>query len=307
MLKQAALGLLITLSLSMPTYAADSDDSPKSKIKVYHLGDNVELTSAVKFQYARPRIVIKTVAPELYSEAQNENINESVVEFNELISEILTKKIDQFKTEVVQNQPKDKTLSAAALKNDLYTDFAASYIQSGKLPIISIRFNFQGNIAGQTRAYHHHDTLNFDLQNQEELELADLFKADSDYLAVIAAYTKTVLNKRQFSNKNLVEQGTAPTVDNFKHWNIKPNGILFTFDENQVAPYIDGAQTVLVPYNVVSELISEDSPIAGCVKHKTRCSQSNLLTGGFIDEASNQRSRSVDPRHGLFNPALSQR
>lgn len=309
MLIRAAF-LIATLFFCIPSVMAAEnadEDSPNSKSKVYHLGENVELTSAVKFQYARPRIVIKTVFPELFSEAQNEGINESVIEFNELISELLAAKIEQFKNEVVQNQPTDKNLPKIALKNDLYTDFAASYVQSGKLPIISVRFNFQGNIAGQARAYHHHDTLNFDLKNQEELELADLFKPDSQYLLVISAYTKEVLNKRQFSNKDLVEQGTAPTLENFKHWNIKPNGILFTFDENQVAPYIDGAQTVLVPFTVLSDLIGDDSPIAGCIKHKSRCSQSNLLTGGFIDEASNHRSRRVDPLHGLFNPALSQR
>ncbi|MCW5582533.1 MAG: DUF3298 domain-containing protein [Gammaproteobacteria bacterium] len=69
-------------------------------------------------------------------------------------------------------------------------------------------------------------------------------------------------------------------------WNIKPNGLLITFETGKVAPYIYGPQTVLVPYSALMDVIPPESPIADCITHRSRCLSNNLLTGGFIDEAS---------------------
>jgi hypothetical protein len=150
--------------------------------------------------------------------------------------------------------------------------------------------------------YHHHFVLNYDLNNNEKINLDDLFSPDADYLPVLSSYTSSVLNRR-LRDKQMIADGTAPKPENFKNWNIKPNGLLFTFDEYQVAPYVNGAQTVLVPYSILKKMIDPDSLIANCVTNKKRCSRSNVLTGGFIDEAINLRA--INPHHRLFSPTLS--
>ena len=63
-------------------------------------------------------------------------------------------------------------------------------------------------------------------------------------------------------------------------------GLFFTFDAGQVAPRVFGAQTVMVPYKIMTGLLSRDTVIANCVNRKARCLTSHLLTGGFLDEAS---------------------
>ena len=276
----------LSVAFAMPVMADDvasSNEESKDKVKTYSLPDNIQLTSAVNIEYDKPRIVIKEVFPQLTADVPNENVDE----FNDLVAEIIENAVTEFKKEASENQIISKNIPKSALKNNLYIDFSTSFLQSGKYPIISIRFNIQGDIIGQAHGFHKHVTLNYDLKNGEELTLADLFKSDSDYLKVIADYTNSVLSKDPAANKELINEGTKPTTENFQRWNVKPNGLLFTFEEYQVAPYSAGAQTVLVPYAILNDVIDIDSPINGCVTHKTRCLNSSLLTGGFIDEAMN--------------------
>jgi hypothetical protein len=172
-------------------------------------------------------------------------------------------------------------------------------IQSKEQNIISIRLSIQGFIAGMAHPYHYHHTLNYNLNTDELMDLSDLFDPESDYLNRIAHYCYEDLSKH-LSNKDMIAAGTAPNPSNYRHWNIKPNGLLITFDEYQVAPYANGAQMVLVPYSILESFISPDSPIAYCTKHARRCGANSLLTGGFIDEA-------INTRHRTLNPLLSQR
>ena len=179
-------------------------------------------------------------------------------------------------------------------KNNLYLDYAASVITSGDHHLISLRFSIQSYIAGMAHPTHHHRVINYDLDAGDVIELNDLFQANVDYLNVISHYVSQVLS-RHLSNQAMLTIGIAPQAENFKNWNIKPNGILFTFDEYQVAPYAEGMQTVLVPYAILKPLMSADSPLLNCVRHPKRCRNSNLLTGGFIDTVINLRHRTLNP------------
>ena len=284
--------------------ASNIEDANKDEGKSFRVFEGVDLVSTLTFQYARPRIVAKSVFPQLRSDSANEPIDG----FNQLVTDFVQQKVDEFKLNVSQNQAPKQKLPKSIFKNDLYIDFATSFVQSGNDPIISIRFNIQGNIAGLAHPYHHHYVLNYDLESGEALDLEDLFKPNSNYLQVLSDYTSDVLRKRHLRDKSLISEGTAPRAENFKNWNIKPNGLLITFDEYQVASYVEGAQTVLVPYSALTDVIDDESPLAGCILHKKRCLRSNVLTGGFIDEAANKhRSTFVDPRHGFLNPSLSKR
>lgn len=293
--------LMLCLLLSAPLFADDSadDSTGKDDTQVYPIYDDVELVSSLKIQYDKPRIVIKSVYPEL----QSDTLKDSVEAFNQLVIDLIQDKIEEFKTDVTSNLQSQQQLPKYQRRNDLYLDYDASFIQSGKNPIISIRFSSQGYVAGMAHPYHHHFVVNYDLNNNEQLTLDDIFSPDADYLPVLSNYTSSVLDRR-LKDKHLIIEGTAPTPDNFKNWNLKPNGILITFDENQVAPYIQGAQTVLVPFTLLKKWIDPDSPIAGCVTSKKRCSRSNVLTGGFIDEAVNNL-RAINPHHRLLRPTLS--
>lgn len=141
------------------------------------------------------------------------------------------------------------------------------------------------------------------MHNGQEVTLADLFQPNSDYLTVLSNYTKDALMKR-LQDKNLIAEGTAPKEDNFKIWNVNPRGLLITFDEAQVAPYVYGTQSVLVPYSVLKPIIKPKSAISACATYRFRCIQNHVLTGGFIDEAAN--APRANSHHRLLNPVLRQ-
>lgn len=259
---------------------ASAEDVVKDDSRVFHVYEGVDLVSTMKIQYGKPRIVVKSVYPQLASDTDEDNVSV----FNDMALQIVQDEIAKFTAQVKDRAPYQKNMPKNKLSNNLYIDYATSYIKSKNNHIISVRYSIQGFIAGMAHPYHYHRVLNFNLDGNQELQLSDLFIPDSNYLDVISDYTRNAL-LRHLDNKDFVNAGTAAKPENFTNWNIKPNGILFTFDEYKVAPYVYGAQTVLVPFSALKKVLSPDSPIADCVKHKQRCRNNNLLTGGFIDEA----------------------
>lgn len=281
------LGILSILTCCLaltPAFADDdNDDNTAADDKqIYEINNQTIMISTLKFQYGRPRIVIKSIYPQLESHSDNQTVED----FNQLVNDIVQDEITAFKNILAKNKialdngPKNanKTL------NNLYIDYNASIIRFEN-PIISIRFTIQGSMVGAAHPYHYHRTLNYDLNTGEKIELSDLFNPGTQYLGAFANYTSNYL-LRSLNDKEMVMNGTAPTENNFKNWNIKPNGILITLEEGQAAPYVNGAQTILVPYSVLKRIMSPDSVLADCLDHPKKCERSNLLTGGFIDTAA---------------------
>lgn len=272
--------VLSTLLSSIIIYArAYDDDSGIEKQKIYPVYEDVMLVPSVKVDYAKPRIVVKATYPRLTSE----RINIRVETFNDLVNGLIKAELASFKKAVQENQPLQSHLPKKKIRNDLTIDFVTAVVNTQDKPLVSIRFNIQGYITGMPHPYHYHRVLNFDLDNGEQIELDDLFKEDSNYLEFIAEYSRDAL-ERKLKDRMMVSRGTYPTPENYRNWNINPNGLLITFDEYQVAPYVFGTQTVLIPYSQLIDLIETDSPIANCLKKKKRCLRNNLLTGGFMDD-----------------------
>lgn len=242
---------------------------------------------------ANQELSLNPFIPQLISETDHGG----ATRFNALSLQIVQDEIAKFRNLVKSSAPLQKKMAKGTVTNNLYIDYNTSYIKPKRDHIISIRFSMQAQIS-KGQAYHDYTVLNYNLDKGERIELSDLFLPGSNYLDVLSAYTSRVLQKR-LPNQNRVLEGTSPRSENFQVWNIKPTGLLITFSQNQVAPALYGAQTILVPYDAFDQIISPDSTIADCIKHKTKCIRSNLLTGGFIDEAANTS-------HGSLNPILSQ-
>lgn len=262
------------------------DDPPKIKTPVYALDRSTDLVSTKKIVYSKPRIVVKSVYPQLQSTNvdEDEEEDENIANFNRLIDGVVQETIDDFTNFVRARQDIQKSMQRSVVKNSLYTDYDTSVIKTKGHRIISLRFTIKGTLAGIHYPYRLHRVLNYNLDDSQMIELDDLFKPDSDYLDILSDYCHEQLSKR-LPNKSMIDNGTTPILDHFKNWNIKSNGLLITFDENQVAPPVLGAQTVFIPYSVLRKVIASDSPIYDCVKNKRRCARNSLLTGGFIDEA----------------------
>lgn len=270
---------ILTLLFLLHTPAfADTYNDPEGSINdnlSIHLYDDVDLASVLKLDDSQSRMIIKSVYPKLAGEDEKAGIDG----FNQRAQDIVSDEISKFKAETATQQAKKKLTTAS-----LIIDYDTSFLKSNNNHIISIRFSMKGAITGLGHAYRAHRVLNYNLDTNQPIELSDLFLSDSDYLNIISENASTQLS-RYLKNKSLIAKGTAPDINNFANWNIKPNGLLITFETDTVAPRIQGTQTVLIPYSAISDDISPDSPLASCIHHQRRCTNTNLLTGGFIDEA----------------------
>jgi len=280
---------LLLFGFIQPVFAYYDDDGYYSDYSegvpqpVYHIQEDIDLIPTDKLQYAKPKIIAKTVYPLLTSYILNENVDV----FNEIVQEMLKEDIAYFKKQVAENQSLQKSLSKSAVKNDLIIDFATSVLNTHGVPIVSIRFNIQGSITGLAHPYHRHRVLNFDLGTGQKIELADLFRSDTNYLEILSEYSRHVLSKKlKTSSKRLLWEGTEPLPANYQNWNLRAQGILITFDEYQVAPAVQGTQTVLIPYSAIQGMLAPKSPLARCLKRKNKCLRNHIVTGGFADDAA---------------------
>lgn len=281
------LGLLLLIVLTFASaYAKNSgaDNRSKDENHLYHLYDDINMVSTLKISYKKPRIVVHAVYPQL--KVEDEEDHPGVSAFNSQVLDLIQEEIDHFKNQAQQKTqlyasiPKDKN------KNDLFIDYDTSFINTSNDHIASIRFSIQGLIDGEPSAYRFHRVLNYNLEDNQKIELSELFDPGADYLTVFSDYAQEVLAKR-LGDKATLAYSLGPSEENFQNWNIKANGILLTFDQQAGIANEYGTQTILVPFSMLKGMIDKDSPIASCI-FKKRCSRNNILTGGFIDEASNQ-------------------
>jgi hypothetical protein len=124
--------------------------------------------------------------------------------------------------------------------------------------------------AGRAHPYHQHQVFNFDLVNNKELALSDLFKPNADFLQAIAKYSSTKLQDSvNEKDKWMLVEGTKPTLKNYKNWNIEADAILITFDEYQVAPHMYGPQEVEIPFEDLKTLLSKQAEVIASAKDNT--------------------------------------
>lgn len=283
-MNKLAIALVATI-LSTPLFAADvtidTNGSVKKLQQVYHIFGDVNLLPTTRILYYKPRIVIKIVYPKIDSVTQDDNIDK----FNDTVTTLTNEIAADYKKQVDDLKDVQAGMSKTELHNNLTIDFDSATINADEAPIISTRFSAQGYISGMAHPTHKYYALNFDLDNGEVIELADLFRAHSNYLEILSEYSRKVLS-RKLSDNQMIMEGTEPKPENFKNWNIKPYGLMITFDEYQVAPYVNGPQTVLIPFSAIKGILASDTPLDDCLKHQKRCFRNRLLTGGFIDEAA---------------------
>jgi len=286
------------------------DDSPVDNKSTYHLSDSVDLISKSDVQYDKPRVVIRLAYPKLAnsfgSNMNTDNIddpmktdttnnvdpsNNVVDTFNTEITRIINEEIEHFKQKIAES---GNTAGESKPRNRLAIDYSSAIVNLETQPIISIRFIVQGYVAGLKQPYRRYRTLNFDMEAGSVMQLSDLFKPDSAYLAVIAAYVSKELAKDTHGKVAVNEDNNIPP-DLLVNWNININGLRFTFDEASIAPAALGSLTVLIPYSKLSAFINKDSALGRCLEHRKSCMRDHLLTGAFIDEAANTRHRRFDP------------
>lgn len=181
--------------------------------------------------------------------------DERVQTFNKAVSELVQHEIGYFRKNVLAQMPAHPITSGSS--------FDATYVvifQGGG--VWSLKFDFSGYADGAAHPYHYSLTFNYDLEQGKKLSIDELFPKDSDFLEALSRYCIAELSKRDIGFYGGFQQGAEPTPENYRNWNITSNGLLITFDEYQVAPYVVGPQTVTVPYSELTTIINPKGPLA---------------------------------------------
>ncbi|MDA8562109.1 RsiV family protein [Gammaproteobacteria bacterium] len=204
----------------------------------------------------------------IYPQINGKGLTESGKQFNNKVKEIINNEITHFKNSVQLDIPHIKTLPKEVRQNNFKIDYDIDVIH--ELSLVSIRFTIQGMQAGRAHPHRAHKVINYDLINNKELALKDLFKSNSQYLYALSKFSNTELNKIiSEKDKWMINDGTKPYAKNFKNWNIEKGSILLTFEEYQVAPYIYGPQEIEIPYKNLKNLLSQQANIISKVKDET--------------------------------------
>jgi len=125
----------------------------------------------------------------------------------------------------------------------------------------SIKFDINVYVDGAAHPGDFTHTLNYDFAHSKVVSMADLFRADSNYLEFISKYCSTELTTREIGF-DPTTIGAEPTPENYRNWNITTEGLLVTFERGQVAAYAAPAQVVTIPYGELTSIINPQGPLA---------------------------------------------
>lgn len=188
----------------------------------------------------------------------------TATKFNSLVKNLVTdlnksykEQVAEYSSEDIKNLPEYVGLSSevgydVVLAND---DF---------ISLIFSDYVFLGGAHGNTG----YSTVNYDLKNNKEIKLADLFEPKSDYLKIISEYSIADLKKRvgEMSDDEWISKGAGADAGNFQSWNLTKKGLMFTFSPYQVAAYAAGSQTVIIPYDKLKSILRKDGITAKLFK-----------------------------------------
>lgn len=95
----------------------------------------------------------------------------------------------------------------------------------------------------------------------ETFGLPDLFVADSGWLAALGQFAQAALVDAGASWPGEEGADEPFTAEELQRFMLTPSGMILRFDAYDVGPYVDGAYTVLVPYDFLMEFAHDDGAI----------------------------------------------
>jgi hypothetical protein len=196
-----------------------------------------------------------------YPQIMGDSLSQEAQQFNQVITSMVNDQVNQFKNIVKLDAVHMNTLPEELRNNTFKIDYDIDVIKPDtQLSVVSVRLSIEGMQAGRAHPFHAHQVLNFDLTHGKALVLNDLFKKNAAYLQAIAKYSNNKLNQT-LNDKWLIADGTKADLKNYKNWNLEADSILITFDEYQVAPYVDGPQEVEIPLAELKKWFAADAPV----------------------------------------------
>ncbi len=92
----------------------------------------------------------------------------------------------------------------------------------------------------------------------EQVSVEDLFTNGLQGIGTIADIVQKELKNREFADAAWIEEGAAPTEDNYRNFIVEEGSVTFIFDPYQVAPYAAGIQRVTVPVSAFKSIANPE-------------------------------------------------
>jgi len=161
---------------------------------------------------------------------------------------------ENWQARVATAQPGENIGQYPADPNDLAFLVSWSPAQAnGRFVSFIMRY---GGYTGGAHGYEDMTTFNYDVAAKRDIALQDIFPNDPEYLTKLSAASRIQLAahfKTAFGPgadvgllTEMMETGTAPTEENFKHFTFTDTAVTVYFEQYQVAPYAAGEQTVTI-------------------------------------------------------------
>jgi hypothetical protein len=137
-------------------------------------------------------------------------------------------------------------------RNELWCNYTTSQYSSR---IGSIRFDiytFTGGAHGNTQVV----TKTYDFKTGKEIGLSDIFNPKKKYLVQITDLVRPKLTKQlEMPTLDWITTGTAPVAKNYLAFLLTPSGIIFIFQQYQVAARVEGMPEVAVAWDEVKDIL----------------------------------------------------
>jgi len=168
---------------------------------------------------------------------------EAEARLNQIVADKINGEVAAFKNGVAER--KTNTSIPQELKSYLTIDYKVEYL-SDKL--VSIFFNEEFMLAGDAHPGHKNTTINYNLENNTEITLTDLFAEGSGYLTFLSNNSIKYLKSLNISNDEMIKAGASAEAKNFSNFYITDQAIVFVFDYYTVAPGAAGMQKVFFTF-----------------------------------------------------------
>jgi len=179
-------------------------------------------------------------------------------DFNQEIGVLISEKIDGFKKESMDNwtarldtMPAGKPVPENPEQPfPFIASWESAQLNTQYLSLVIKIYYFSGGAHGSEEIH----TFNYDMLQKKKIRIEDFFDSSQEALERISKISaeditsqlKSIGWKDDDSLKEMINQGTAPTFENFENFNFDPQGLTIYFQRYQVAPGAAGSLTVRI-------------------------------------------------------------
>ncbi len=177
---------------------------------------------------------------------------------NNHIKDVLDPWIAEFMdstSDVLKDMPTDAPWNFA-----LQADYSVEYYNGNILSLLFTNYTFTGGAHGSTVS----STYNYDLVNNKEIKLSDIFKPGSDYLKFLSEYCFEDIKRQNTlmgmdSLEDMIKPGVDPSMpENYARFVLAADSLIIIFDQYQVGPGAAGSYDVRIGYDKFTEMINKD-------------------------------------------------